>query len=473
MPSKQLGGSGPDEAGIPRHDERTAYPGGPRRRTLGSPHDMARQHAQPIDVTPSARRLTGSLRDIGYDFVAALADIVDNSVTANATAVDIELVFDGAASYVLVADDGKGMSETELNEALRFGTRRNYELGQLGRYGLGLKTASISQCRRVTVASRRALTVRRLAVRTLDLDHIAASDRWEVIEPRGDAPVHRCLEWLNDGPGTVVFWENLDRVLPARRPDGGWARRRLEQLSDKSREYLGMVFHRFLDGEASRAIPLTITVNGEKVRPWNPFAPLEDHRLELPAQSFEVSTGDIYGRVTLRRYVLPPRNLFSSLSEFERMSGPLKWNRQQGLYIYRANRLIQHGGWCGIRAADEHTKFARAALNFETDLDEVFQINVAKMRVLLPPEVRTLLERPIHELCHRADTVYRKDAHHGPRGETEAPAEPRRQAVRTGASDIGTALLAAALDAGEHEAFVRVMDKLRSLEPEIADALGW
>lgn len=433
---------------------------------------MPRQPSRPVDVTPSARRLTGSLRDIGYDFAAALADVVDNSITANATAVDIEIVFDGLTSYVLIADDGDGMSESDLNEALRFGTRRGYDLGDLGRYGLGLKTASISQCRRVTVVTRRALTYRRLAAKTLDLDHIARTDRWEVIEPPGDSAVHRCLEWLNDAPGTVVFWEILDRVLPERRPEGGWARRRLEQLADRAKDYLGMVFHRFLERDAARGIPLAITVNGEKVQPWNPFAPLEGHRQELPAQSFEVAVGDMYGRVTLRRYVLPPRNQFSSLTEFERLSGPLKWNRQQGLYIYRADRLIQQGGWCGIRAADEHTKFARASVDFQTDLDSLLQINVAKMRVLLPPEVRTLLERPIHELCHRADAVYRRDAQHGAADDIDdVPSDSRR--LRTDASEIGTALIAAALDAGEHDAFTRVMDRLRLLEPELCSALGW
>jgi hypothetical protein len=440
---------------------------------------MSRVQATAVDVTPSARRLTGSLRDIGYDFVAALADLVDNSVTANATTVDIEVSFAGERSYVLIADDGDGMTEADLNEALRFGTRRNYEIGDLGRYGLGLKTASISQCRRVTVVTRRALTYRRLAARTLDLDHIAATDRWEVIAPPGDSPVRQSLDWLHDGPGTVVFWENLDRVLPERRPEGGWARRRREQLADRSREYLGMVFHRFLEGTAARPSPLTITVNGEKARPWNPFAPLEDHRQELPAHSFEVAVGDVYGRVTLRRYVLPPRNLFSSLGEFDRLSGPLKWNRQQGLYIYRADRLIQHGGWCGIRAADEHTKFARAALDFQTELDGVFQINVAKMRALLPPEVRTLLERPIHELCHRADDVYRRDTQPG--GQNEAVEQTASGDSAGGApgrtpalvSELGTALIAAALDAGEHDAFTRVMDRLRHLEPGLADALGW
>lgn len=436
---------------------------------------MNRSARRPVDVTPSARRLTGSLRDIGYDFVAALADVIDNSVAANASKIDVEIVFDGSSSYVLIADDGEGMTESALNEALRFGTRRDYDLGDLGRYGLGLKTASISQCRRVTVVTRRARRYRRLAAKTLDIDHIDLTDRWEVIDPPADSAAYRCLEWLHDSPGTVVVWEMLDRVLPERRPESGWARRRLEQLAQRSRDYLGMVFHRYLEGDIGRPSALTITVNGEKARPWNPFAPLEDHRLELPTHSFEVSVGDLYGRVTLRRYVLPPRSRFSSTTEFERLSGPLKWNRQQGLYIYRADRLIQHGGWCGIRAADEHTKFARAALDFQTDLDTLFQINVAKMRVSLPPEVRTLLERPIHELCHRADDVYRRDTG-GARVSSRAEAATagtggRRQ--RAGVAEFGSALIAAALDAGEHDAFVRIMGALRAHDPELADALGW
>ena len=432
---------------------------------------MNRSDRNPVDVTPSARRLTGSLRDIGYDFVAALADIVDNSVAAGASEIDIDIAFDGADSYVTIADDGDGMTEAALNEALRFGTRRSYSIGDLGRYGLGLKTASISQCRRVTVVTRHALRHRRIAAKTLDLDHIERTDRWEVIEPPAGSRAARGLDWLQDGPGTVIIWENLDRVLPDKRPESGWARRRLDQLAGRSRDYLGMVFHRFLERESSRINPLTITVNGEKATAWNPFAPLEDQRIELVGQSFEVSVGDLYGRVILNRYVLPPRSQFSSLAEFERMSGPLKWNRQQGLYIYRADRLIQHGGWCGIRAPDEHTKFARASIDFQTDLDTLFQINVAKMRVSLPIEVKTLLERPIHELCHRADAVYRRDARHG---EAERPAiQPAEAPVKIDATAIGTALIAAALEAGEHEAFIRIMDRMRTGSPELADGLGW
>jgi Histidine kinase-, DNA gyrase B-, and HSP90-like ATPase len=110
--------------------------------------------AKRLQVTPSAARLTQSLRDIGYDFPAAVADIVDNSVAAGASTVEVDIEFDGADSRVFIADDGVGMTSHALTEALRYGTRRGYARGDLGRYGLALKTASLSQCRCLTVVSR-------------------------------------------------------------------------------------------------------------------------------------------------------------------------------------------------------------------------------------------------------------------------------------------------------------------------------
>ena len=422
-----------------------------------------------IDVTPSASRLSGSLRDIGYDFPAALADIVDNSISAASSRIDIEIQFDGSDSYVLIADDGIGMTESELNEALRFGSRRRYHTGDLGRYGLGLKTATLSQCRRVTVVSRRSQLQRRISARSLDLDRILRTDRWQITEPLDSWVLDRASEWLDVGPGTVVCWELLDRVLPKQRPDGGWARRRLEALARRTTDYLGMVFHRFIEGTDAAGEPVVITVNGEKVRPWNPFAPDENATAELPHQVFEVETGTVSGFVTLRRWLLPPRDGFSSPDEWERLSGPNKWNRQQGLYVYRADRLIQGGGWCGIRAVDEHTKLARASLDFQTDLDDLFRINVAKMRVILPPEVRSPLEVPVHDLCHRADALYRRESprnrRRDPAGEDASPAQE--------AGTLGADIVAAALDAGELESFRKVMERLREIAPRSADALGW
>ncbi|HMJ76545.1 MAG TPA: ATP-binding protein [Iamia sp.] len=420
------------------------------------------------DVTPSARRLVSSLRDIGYDFTTALADIVDNSVAAGASRVDVDIVFDGPHSYVSITDDGDGMTASGLVEALRFGTRRGYEVNALGRYGLGLKTASISQARRLTVLTRQAPALRRIAGRTLDLDHIERTDRWEITPVPSASVADDLRTRLDGGPGTVVIWEILDRVLPMRRPEGGWARRRLEGMANRASDYLGMVFHRFIDGGVARPDPLVITVNGEKVRPWNPFAPGEEHRTELVPDRFEIAEDDESGTVRLRRYVLPSREQFSSPTEFDRLAGPRKWNRQQGLYIYRANRMIQGGGWCGLRAPDEHTKYARAALDFDTDLDGLFRINVAKMRVSIPSELRPLLERPVNELCARADAAYRRDA------ERRSPrSEPVSTTTPADASVVGASLVSAALDAGEQEALTRVMEAVRTRFPDVATSLGW
>jgi hypothetical protein len=425
-------------------------------------------------ITPSAARLTESLRDIGYDFPAAVADVVDNSIMAGAGRVDILIEFDGADSFVSVADDGRGMSANGLLEALRYGSRRTYSQGDLGRYGLGLKTASLSQCRSVTVVTR-TTPVGRGAARMLDLDLIAEWDEWLVVDPVRDSVVDRAREWLSDSSGTVVIWRKLDRVLPERRPHGGWGRRRLEGMAAKTAEHLGIVFHRYLEGAAGRH--LVIMVNGEKVRPWNPFAPGEPARIELPAQRFELAVGGFSGRATLHRYVLPSRDQFSSPIEFDRLSGPLNWNRQQGLYIFRADRLVQWGGWNGIRGIDEHTKLARASLDFDTDLDSVFNINVAKIRVTIPPQLRQIIERPINELCGQADDIYRKTSRHvaaiqhgsdGP----EQPASGPGPTTRSSADGAGLALRAAAMHAGEYESFLRIVATLQQQEPEVAQALG-
>jgi hypothetical protein len=426
-------------------------------------------------ITPSAARLTESLRDIGYDFPAAVADIVDNSVMAGASQVDVVIEFAGEESYVAITDDGAGMTANGLLEALRFGSRRTYGRKDLGRYGLGLKTASLSQCRSVTVAtSRRSDASGVVTVRTLDLDLIAEWDEWLVVEPPEDAVVAQARERVINHPGTVVIWGKLDRVLPEKRRDGGWARRRLDSLAAKAAEHLGIVFHRYLES-ADRS--LVITVNGQKVRPWNPFAPDEPTRSQLPVQRFEIVVGDVSGAVTLQRYVLPARHEFSSHDEFERFSGPLNWNRQQGLYVYRADRLVQWGGWNGIRGIDEHTKLARAALDFDTDLDSVFNINVAKMRVALPPQIRQMVEKPINELCASADHRYRKSPRYPekvqpspPSGETSP--RPASDTPSGSAGDAGLALRAAAMVAGEYEAFRRIIEVLNRQAPGVASTLG-
>lgn len=461
--------SGAPDLGDQTHERHT--------HVASSCHDQCRDGVVPaltgptVDVPPSASRLVNSLRNIGYSFPSAVADLVDNSISAGAQQIDIELVFAGDRSYVVIADDGTGMTNSGLVEALRFGTRRGYEDGELGSFGLGLKTASLSQCRRVSVVTRRAPLRRRLYTRTLDLDHILATDRWEITDIPRDSSAGRALDWLNHDPGTVVLWEHLDRVLPDHNPSGGWARRRLESLRQRTSEHLGMVFHRFIEGTATGRDRIVVTVNGKKVRGWNPFGPKEELCEVLAPRQVDIAGVSGRGTVHLAPYVLPAKSQFSSLDEWERLSGPEKWNRQQGLYIYRSDRMIQSGGWCGLRSADEHTKLARAALDFPTALDELFGINVAKMRVALPAEVKGLLTDPIAALCHRAQARYRHETA-GDAGHNQPPV-PSNQARHVDATALGAAILSAAFAAERIDALVDVIDRLRSTDPDAATALGW
>lgn len=421
-----------------------------------------------IHVAPSARRLTGSLRDVGYSFESAVADIVDNSITSGAENISVRIVFDGKESFISISDDGLGMSGETLNEAMRFGSRRNYGNSDLGRYGLGLKTASLSQCRRIEVFSKEDGADPE--GRALDLDFIEAIDGWYISDISSDwDSVVQVIE--NQSHGTSVIWKHLDRVLPAKSPTGGWARRRIESLPEKLSQYLSMVFHRFLSGENTRRIE--IRVNDTVVKPWDPFARDELNTRELPSDSFEIEHQAGCGVVQLRRFLLPTKSKFSTLEAYEALSGPDKWNRQQGLYVYRANRLVQWGGWAGVRTADEHTKFARAALDFDTDLDEAFNINVAKMRVSIPSELRKMIARPINELCIQADADYRKSEAPSQPTASTPNANPKSDATNETGSSIGLTLRAAAARTGNLSALNQIMEMVRQEMPETAEYLGF
>ena len=422
-------------------------------------------------AAPSAARLTSSLRDIGYDFVSAIADLIDNSIAAGATDVAVEIEFAGPASTIYIADNGCGLNARGMTEALRFGSRRTYGSGDLGRYGLGLKTASLSQARCVTIISRSADRKRALW-RSLDLDLIAEFDEWVLAENPRDHAVIKSDEMLGTGTGTVVVWQNLDRVLPASGAHGGWAKRRFEVLVEKTTRHLAMVFHRFLTGE-NKAPRISISVNGDKVRAWDPFVRHEPGTQQLSTQQFELESATGVGAVELRRYILPGKRTFSSLDAFENAAGPLNWNRQQGLYVYRENRLVQWGSWGGTRGIDEHTKLARASLDFTNSLDEVFNINVAKMRVSVPAQLKQMLDRPVSELCILADRVYRRHNADIPEDVDDAVEHDDKAPASGSLSEVGLALKSAAIQSGQYGAFKKVMELMRDQHPEMARGLGF
>lgn len=423
-----------------------------------------------LSVAPSARRLTNSLRDIGYSFESAVADLVDNSVAAGADQVVIDIHFAGRGSYLTIADNGAGMHEDQINEAMRFGSRREYEDGDLGRYGLGLKTASLSQCRRLEVVSRGNRLSSPVA-RAIDLDFIQTVDDWVTLDISEEPEALESASLINGDRGSVVVWRKLDRLLPAKSPEGGWARRRIEGLAPKLEAHLSMVFHRFLSGEAGKRI--SIIVNGVGLDAWDPFGRDEAATETLDVDEFEIEHGDVSDTVTLRRYLLPSREEFSSREAFEAASGPEKWNRQQGLYIYRANRLVQWGGWAGIRTIDEHTKSARASLDFGTTLDEAFNINVAKMRVNLPGQLRKMMSRPVNELCIAADATYRRNNQQAPKEDAAAPKKSFVLGGDESGAAIGLALRTAAARTGNFAALEAISTLIKDEMPDLARHLGF
>lgn len=416
--------------------------------------------AKSLTVIPSARRLMESLRDIGYELPSAVADLVDNSLDAEATSVDITVGFEGADSWIRIADNGTGMAAQRMNEAMRYGSSREYDDADLGKFGLGLKTASLSQCERLTVATRTNPGRREIEIRRWDLAHVREEDRWELLRLSPREVRDELTQPLRGSVGTVVMWERLDRVMGYKLPSGLAAEHGLSALCREIEEHLGMVFHRFLSGGAARPLPVTIALNGNPIDAWDPFATAEPETQRLDRQAITLRHDGRNLAIRLQAYILPNQVQFSSQRSWERAAGPSKWNRQQGFYIYRADRMIQSGGWNRLRTSDEHTKLARVAVDIPPTADAAFEVNVSKMRLLIPASIRPDLKAFASAVASRAQAAYR--------GGTDAgggAASGVKRGDRSGAKGQGSG----GAEAGDRGAMVPVAGVERVLNEELRD----
>ncbi|MDD4127565.1 MAG: ATP-binding protein [Methanomicrobium sp.] len=320
----------------------------------------------------------------------------------------INLNFDGSDSWITIADNGDGMGLKEITEAMRYGTERNYGKGALGKFGMGLKTASLSQCKCLTVASRKSLATPYITGLRWDYDHIQKTNKWEAIKLKNTEMDILLRKPLMKKTGTVVMWEKLDRIAELENPDGGRGKIRLQKMKEELGLHLGMVFHKYLSGEI-KAKKLNILIDSEPVNPWDPFVRTEEKLEILPVIKIPVKTDKLKTHVILEPFILPKKADFSSDEAFEAASGPHKWNMQQGFYIYRSGRMIQSGGWNRIRASDEHTKYARIMIDFPPELDEMFSIDVAKMRAKIPLEVRDKVKKETEKVVGKAKKAYGAD----------------------------------------------------------------
>lgn len=349
-------------------------------------------------VPPNAGAMIESMRAFGYSPATAVADLVDNSITAGARVIDVCLHWSGPDSWVSVTDDGRGMTEDELRTAMRLGSRSPTEQrseDDLGRFGLGLKTASFSQCRSLTVASR--VDGGDLAVRRWDLDVVAEHGEWVLLKEARPGSVTR-LEVPRDGQGTVVLWEHLDRLVGSAEVDDEAARERFLQVAHRIETHLGMVFHRLIGGRRGPEL----RINNNTVKPWDPF--MAEHP---STQRFPTETLHFHGhRVEVSPFVLPHH---SKLTEQERAAGngPDGWNAHQGFYVYRGRRLLVAGDWLRLGPQKEsHTRLARVKIDLPNELDAEWQIDVRKATARPPGPLRDRL-RTIGEITRkRAIEVY-------------------------------------------------------------------
>lgn len=335
------------------------------------------------------------MRAIGYSFETALADIIDNSIAAAATTVDV--MFSATPTpYVSICDNGWGMHKDGLFEAMRHGSRNplaKRDNDDLGRFGLGLKTASLSQCRRMTVVS----TTGRLASGAeWDLDEVARYADWMLLEldARDIASVPNISGLLAQKSGTLVVWRDMDRALAGESNVGS----ALMNLIDRAREHIALVFHRYLQGPAPA---LRITINGLPVRPLDPFLLNAKGRQTLPTETLHVG-GEA---VLVEAHILPHASKLSS-QEVALAGGEEGLRRNQGFYVYRNRRLITWGTWFRLAKQEEITKLARVMVDIPNTLDHLWSLDVKKSAAHPPEKVRQGLSQIVERIVDRSRRVY-------------------------------------------------------------------
>jgi len=347
------------------------------------------------EAIPEASSMIETFRAIGYSIEAAIADIIDNSISAGAENIWVNFDWKGSETWITIKDDGCGMSDSEIIEAMRPGCKNPLEdrsSKDLGRFGLGLKTASFSQCRKFSVISKKE--GEESFYWTWDLDFVKESGKWELLRYLNDNEIfeNQIME-LNSG--TIVIWNDIDRLVGNFNTEDQKALEKVTSIMKNVKNHLSMVFHRFIENGN-----IKIHFQDRIVLAWNPF--MADH---LKTQ---IHPDEYYenGKIKVKGYVLPHKdNLSKDL--FEYGSGIKGWNEQQGFYIYRNERLLLAGDWLGLFRKEEHYKLARIQVDIPNSLDAEWQIDIKKSIARPPLILRDQLKSYAAKVRSQAVEVYR------------------------------------------------------------------
>lgn len=348
--------------------------------------------ANKIENPPSAFVLMDSMRSIGYTFNSAVADIVDNAISAGASRLDIFVSSNPDDIYLGFVDNGKGMTNAELRLAMKYGSKgKDEERSEkdLGRFGLGLKSASLSQCKKLTVISKIGDQV---FGDVWDMTIVEEENSWSLLELEQDEieklPCINELKKLNQG--TLVLWQDFD-VL--RTVTEGYEYEGLKDSMDEATDYLGLVFHRFI---ASKEI--SIFVNEREIECIDPF--LESNKKTEVGKEFDITITDqkfIERHITVTPFLLPYLKDLSN-EDKKKLGGIANISTKQGFYVYRNRRLIIHGTWFRMSHKNELAKYARIRVDIPTSLDYVWKIDVKKQTAELPPIIKKQLQSCVDKI---------------------------------------------------------------------------
>lgn len=362
------------------------------------------------DATPNPEFLIKSIAEQGYSLETSLADLMDNSISAGANKIEVLTDTDSETFKMFLADNGKGMTEKELSENMKFPSNspeNDRNSNDLGRFGLGMKTASFSQTRKFTVLSRKINTTQYYG-RTWDVN-ILKNNGWKIIvnneiEIDNILNEYRVLsnEYGNPfedlNPNTIILWHGLfkfENYLSEKNKKTAL----IKEINEITSDYLSLVFHRFMEKKED---PLKIRINNTKVEPINPFPEHSDIRQIEPKQA---PFGDDV--ITIVGYVLPSRSIDES------KNGISEWTTRyrglmdmEGIYIYRANRLILFGTWNGLIKKSPRLQLGRLKVDIGNSVDHLFHLNVAKSQIQVPHELREAFEYSINELKEEAEREF-------------------------------------------------------------------
>lgn len=349
-------------------------------------------------LIPYAPILVESTRSIGYSFESALADIIDNSIGKGATEVNVNYSSKDP-QYVSISDNACGMNEEELDMAMRYGSRSSLEEREnqdLGRFGLGLKTASLSQCRNLTVISKKD---GKMCAACWDLNTIIQKGNWVLLkysdrEAKGFSFSH---ELDNYDSGTVVIWREFDRIA-----SGSVVPQKVfDEKIEQSRSHVALVYHRFIDSE-NIAKRVKILFNGSKVDGIDPFLSDNPATQPLPEQAIHIDGSTI----KVKPYILPHVSKVS-LKDRNKLGELCDLRQNQGFYIYRNRRLIIWGTWFRLIRQQELNKLTRIRVDIPNTLDSIWEIDVKKSTASLPDIVKRNLVSIVENSVGRSEQVYR------------------------------------------------------------------